>query len=93
MGSVSAQPAYHDDGPDQYDMIHLGGETALVVPVSDYRRLRALERRATPEALDDAEAEAAFEEYREWSGAGRQGAVPHDQARAMLLGDLAGGSP
>jgi hypothetical protein len=34
-----------------------------------------------------AEAAAAIEEYREWSAAGRPGAVAHAQARALLLGD------
>jgi hypothetical protein len=66
-------------------VIHLGGEAAVVVPVSEYRRLRALERLASPDELEGAEAAAALEEYREWC-AGRPGAVPHDRAR-RLLGD------
>ena len=31
-------------------MIHLGGQAALVVPVADFLRLRALERAASPRA-------------------------------------------
>ena len=54
-GIVSAQPAEYGD---QYDLIHLGGETAVVVPLDEYQRLRALERRASAEDLDAAEADA-----------------------------------
>jgi hypothetical protein len=67
-------------------MIHLGVETAVVVPLADYRRLRALEQLASPAEREGAEAAAALEEYREWSAAGRPGAIPHDQARRLLLG-------
>jgi len=42
--------------PDQHDVIHLGGETAVVVPMDEYRRLRALERHASAEDLEAAEA-------------------------------------
>jgi hypothetical protein len=71
-----------------HDVIHLGGEAAVVVPLAEYRRLRALARLASPDELDGAEAAAAAEEYGEWSAAGRPGAVSRDQARALLLRDL-----
>jgi hypothetical protein len=74
-------------GPGQHEVIHLGGEAAVVVPVAEYRRLRALERSASPDELESAEAAAALEEYREWSAAGRPGAVSHEQARRLLLGE------
>jgi hypothetical protein len=83
MTAQPAEPA--ETGP--HEVIHLGGEAAVVVPVAEYRRLRALERLASPDELEGAEAAAAFEEYREWCAAGRPGAVPHDQARRLLLGD------
>jgi hypothetical protein len=70
-----------------HDVIHLGGEAAVVVPLAEYRRLRALARLASPDDLDGAEAAAAAEEYREWSAAGRPGVVSRDQARALLLRD------
>lgn len=70
-------------------MIHLGGETAVVVPVEEYRRLRALERQASPDALEEAAIEAALASYDEWVAAGRPGAVSHEEAMAELLG----GSP
>jgi hypothetical protein len=78
-----------DEGADSgaRDAIYVGGEAAVVVPIAEYRRLRALERLASPQELEVAEAAAAIEEYREWSAAGRPGAVAHAQARALLLGD------
>jgi hypothetical protein len=83
-GGMTAQPS----GPasDPHEMIHLGGEAAVVVPMDEYRRLRALEQMASPQERDDAETAAALEEYREWSAAGRPGAIPHEQARRLLLG-------
>ena len=36
-------------------MNHLGGQAAVVVPVTDFLRLRALEQAATPPELEDAE--------------------------------------
>jgi hypothetical protein len=83
---MTAQPAGPSD-PIPYEVIHLGGEAAVVVPVADFRRLRALEHLASPHEREGAEAAVAWEEYREWSAAGRHGALPHDQARGLLLGE------
>jgi hypothetical protein len=83
---MTAQPA-EPGRTGSHEVIHLGGEAAVVVPVSEYRRLRTLERLASPDELEGAEAAAALEEYREWCAAARPGAVPHDQARRLLLGD------
>jgi len=85
-GLVTAQPA---EPLGQHDVIHLGGETAVVVPMDEYRRFRALERLASPGELEAAEADAVLEAHREWVAAGRPGAVSHDEAMAELLG----GSP
>jgi hypothetical protein len=37
-------------GPDtgSYEVTHLGGQAAVVVPVTDFLRLRALQQAATP---------------------------------------------
>ena len=45
---MTAQPA--TPGPDtgSYEVIHLGGQAAVVVPVADFLRLRALEQAASP---------------------------------------------
>ena len=58
----------------------------MVVPIDEYRRLRALERRASVEDLDAAEADAVLQRHREWVAAGRPGAVSHEEAMAELLG-------
>jgi hypothetical protein len=82
---MSAQPT-SDHGPDEpYEVIHLGGEAAAIVPLSDLRRLRAVERRASPEVLEEAEIEATLTAHREWVAAGRPGAVSHEEAMAELL--------
>lgn len=81
--AMSAQSA---ESGDQHDVIHLGGEAAVVVPMDEYRRLRALERRASAEDLEAAEADAVLQAHREWVAAGRPGAVSHEEAMAELLG-------
>jgi hypothetical protein len=70
---------------DGHSVIHLGAETAVVVPLDEYRKLRALEGSATPEAIELAEAAAVDAEYREWVAAGRPGALSHEEAMAQLL--------
>jgi hypothetical protein len=57
------------------------------VRVADFLRLRALERHASAEALEEAEREAAFTEYREWVAQGRPGAISHEEMAAELLGE------
>jgi hypothetical protein len=42
---------------------------------------------APGERVDDAEAAAALAEYREWSAAGRPGAVSNAEAKRLLLGE------
>jgi hypothetical protein len=82
---MSTQPASGPDPGWPYEVIHLGGEAAAIVPVSELRRLQAVERHASPEALEEAEIEATLAGYREWVAAGRPGAVSHEQAMAELL--------
>ncbi len=52
---MTAQPADRipASGPDTglYEVIHLGGQAAVVVPVSDFLRLQALEQAASPQEL------------------------------------------
>lgn len=43
--AMSAQPTSDQDPHEPYEVIHLGGEAAAIVPLSDLRRLRAVERR------------------------------------------------
>jgi hypothetical protein len=80
---VSSEPAVYQD---QHDVIQLDGERAVTLPLHEYRRLRALERRASAEDLDAAEADAVLEQHREWIAAGRPGAMSHEEFMAELLG-------
>jgi hypothetical protein len=52
-----AEPGRPDTG--SYEVIHLGGPAAVVVPVTYFLRLRALELHASAEELQDAEDAAA----------------------------------
>ena len=77
--------AYPASDPGPYEVIHLGGESAAIVPVGDLRQLQAVQRHASPELLEEAEVETTLAEYREWVAAGRPGAVSHEVAMAELL--------
>lgn len=80
---MSAQSA---QGPEPYEVIHLGGEAAAIVPLADLRRLRAVERHAPAGVLEDAEIEVVLAGHDEWVRAGRPGAQSHDDVMAELLG-------
>jgi hypothetical protein len=79
---MTAQPA---SDPGSYEVIHLGGEAAAIVPLSDLRRLQAVQRHASAEVLEEAEMEATLAAHREWVAAGRLGAISHEEAMAELL--------
>lgn len=81
---MSAQPAGVESS-EPYEVIHLGGEAAAIVPLADLRRFRAVARHASAEALQDAEIEATLAEHDEWAAAGRPGARKHDDVMAELL--------
>ena len=78
---MTAQPA--DPGPDTgpYEVIHIGGQGAVVVPVADFLRLRALEQAASPEELEDT---AAVLEWKARDAAGETTFVPAEEARHRL---------
>jgi hypothetical protein len=67
-----------------YEVIHLGGQAAVVVPVADFLRLRALERAASPQELEDAEDTAAMLEWKARDAAGQTSYVPHDEVCRRL---------
>jgi len=81
---MTAQP--DTPGPDtgSYEVIHLGGQAAVVVPVTDFLRLRALEQAASPEELEDAEDTAAVLEWKARDAVGQTTFVPADEARRRL---------
>jgi hypothetical protein len=73
-------------GPDTtpYETIHLGGRAAVVVPLADFLRLRALELHATAEELEDAEDDAALAAWQARDAAGQTRYLPHDEAVRRL---------
>lgn len=73
--------------PRPYEVIHLGGEAAAIVPLADLRRLEAVQRHAPADLLEQAEIEATLAAHQEWVAAGRPGAVSHEEAVAELLGE------
>jgi hypothetical protein len=88
IGCVTTETLPPTTVPDTspVEVIHLGGEAAVVVPVADFLRLQALERHASSEELEEAEIEATLAAHRAWVAAGRPGAVSHEEAMAELLG-------
>lgn len=79
-------PNAESPGPvGPYQVIHLHGELAAIVPLEDLRRLQAVERLAPAEVIESAEIESALAAHGEWVEAGRPGAVTHDEAMAELL--------
>jgi hypothetical protein len=82
---MSAEPA-----EEPYEVIHIGDHAAAVLPVDELRRLRAIARHASAEAVQAAELEEAAEirqQTDEWIAAGRPGAVSHEVFRKVLLGE------
>jgi len=69
---MTAQPTGPAPGPDtgSYEVIHLGGHAAVVVPLADFMRLRALERLASAQELEDT---AALQEWRAREAVGQTG--------------------
>lgn len=83
---MSGQESGHDGGAN---VIRLGGETALVVPLQEYRMLTALRDRASAEEIEAAEVDAAVAEHEAWKAAGRPGGtIPHVVVMASLVGGL-----
>jgi hypothetical protein len=81
---MTAQPVAPGPDTGSYEVIHLGGQAAVVVPVADFLRLRALEQVASPQDLEDAEDIAALSEWRARDAAGQTTFVPADEVRRRL---------
>jgi len=81
---MTAQPVAPGPDTGSYEVIHLGGQAAVVVPVADFLRLRALEQAASPQDLEDAEDTAAILEWRTRDAAGQTTLVPADEVRRRL---------
>ena len=81
---MTAQPDIPGPDTGSYEAIHVGGQAAVVVPVADFLRLRALEQAATPHELEDAEDTAAVLEWKARDAAGQTTFVPAGEARRPL---------
>jgi len=79
---MTAQPHRPSLDTGSYEVIHLGGQAAVVVPVTDFPRLWALEQAAAPHELEDAEDTAG------WSG--RRG-MPQARQRSCPPGRQSSG--
>ena len=82
---MSAQPSEHDG----HDVIRLGGESAVVVPMHEYHTLKALKAlrdRASAEQVEEAEIDAAIAEHEAWKAAGRPGLMSHEEFMAEVFG-------
>ncbi len=71
---------------DPFEVIHLGGQAAVIVPLAEFLRLRALERDASAETLRDAEDAAAAQEWldRDATGQASYTAMPEVRRRLGL---------
>ena len=79
---MSAQSA---ESPDQHDVIHLGGEAAVVVPMDEYRRLERWSSAPLPRTWKPRKPMPCSRPIGSgWPLAGRS--VPHEEAMAELLG-------
>jgi len=67
-----------------YEVIHLGGQAAVIVPLPEFLRLRALESSASAEALEDAEDAAAAQDWLVREAGGETTYVPLPEVRRRL---------
>jgi hypothetical protein len=83
---MTAEPSEPKPGPitGSYDVIHLGDRSAVVVPMADFLRLRALEEAASIKALEDAEDTAALLDWQAREAAGETSYVPMSEVRRRL---------
>ena len=81
---MTAQPPAPGPDTGSYEVIHLGGQAVVVVPLAEFLRLRALEQAASPAELEDAEDTAAVLEWKARDAAGQTTFVPAEEARRRL---------
>jgi hypothetical protein len=81
---MTAQPHRPSLDTGSYEVIHLGGQAAVVVPVTDFPRLWALEQAAAPHELEDAEDTAAVVEWKARDAAGQTTLLSAGEAKLRL---------
>lgn len=85
---MTAQPI-HPGQPQQpdkgsYQVIGVGEDAAVALPMTDFLRLQALEQQASAEALEDAEDLAALHHWQAREAAGQTTYTPADEVRRRL---------
>jgi hypothetical protein len=83
---MSTRPASNPESTEGFEVIHLGGQAAAIVPLAELRRLQAIERQASPQAREEAEIESTLAAHDDWVAAGCPGARSHGEVMAELLG-------
>ncbi len=81
---MTARPDTPSPDTGSYEVIHLGGQAAVVVPVAHFLRMRALEQAATPAELEDAEDTATVLEWKARDAISQTTFVPAAEARRRL---------
>lgn len=83
---MTAQPVSQVPSQDtgSYEVIHLGDQAAVVVPLGDFMRLRALEQLASAEELEEAEDAAALQDWKVREAAGQTSYVPVAEVKQRL---------
>jgi hypothetical protein len=87
---MSARPT---ESRPRHDVIHVGTSEAVVLPMDDYLRLRAIERHASAGEIEEAEIEAATQVHERRIAAGSPGAQSHDDVMSELLAPSGGWNP
>jgi hypothetical protein len=90
LARVPADASYLVDIFPAFSMVGVGlgfAQVAMqIAALAELRRLRAVERHASREALEEAEIEATLAAHDEWVAAGCPGARSHEDVMAELLG-------
>jgi hypothetical protein len=81
---MTAQPDTPGLDTGSSEVIHLGGQASVAVPVADFLRLRALEQAASHEELEDAEDTAAVLAWKARDAARQTTYVPAAETRRRL---------
>lgn len=81
---MSAEPCEPLSLDTPYEVIHLGGQAAAVVPLAELRQFQALRKIASPEEVAEAEEAAAYLDWREREAAGLTVYVSAAEARQRL---------
>lgn len=81
---MTAQPLTPEP-EDSHEVIHLGGQAAVVVPMAEYLKLRTLERQASPQDVAAAQAEAeAVADWQARQAEGQTSYLTMQEFRAQL---------